>query len=165
MVEYCIAIVSEAEARFYCLEPVPFPELESGPKLCEKAGIYNPEKRIPDREIYTDSKTGRGRAPRRGPAHGYDDHRSKREEESDRKFSRSIIEKVRDLALKEDTKKVILAAQPRMLGVLRQELNILKREGIEVQEYTKDLTKLAPREIHEHLAKEGLVPPLRRPGR
>jgi len=165
MGEYCIATVSEAQARFYCLEPVEYPELESGPKLCEVAEISNPEKRMPDREIYTDTKTGRGRAPGKGPAHGYDDHREKRGEESSRKFSRIVLEKIRELALKQDTKTVILAAPPKMLGMLRQEVYLLKREGIGVHEHSKDLTKLSPREIHEHLAKEGLIPALRRPGR
>ena len=165
MGEHCIAIVSEAEAKFYCLEPVQYPELESGPKLCEMAKILNPEKRIPDREIYTDSKTGRGRAPGKGPAHGYDDHREKRDEESSKKFSRTVVEKVKDLALRRDAKIVIIAAQPKMLGMLRQDIHILRREGINIEEHTKDLTKLSPREIHEHLAREGLVPPLRKPSR
>jgi len=165
MGEYCIAIVSEAEAKFYCLEPVEYPELESGPKLCEMAKISNPEKRVPDREIYTDSKTGRGRAPGKGPAHGYDDHRGKRDEESSRRFSKNVVEKVRDLVLKHDARKVIIAAQPKMLGLLRQDIRLLKREGIHIEEHTKDLTKLSPREIQEHLAKEGLVPPLRKPSR
>lgn len=165
MGEYCIAIVSEAEAKFYCLEPVEYPELESGPKLCEIAKISNPEKRVPDREIYTDSKSGRGRAPGKGPAHGYDDHREKRDEESSRKFSRTVLEKVKDLAMQQDAKKVIIAAQPKMLGLLRQDIPSLKREGLDIKEYTKDLTKLSAREIHEHLAREGLVPPMRKPSR
>ena len=165
MGEYCIATVSEAQAKFYCLEPVEYPELESGPRLCEMGDISNPEKRMPDREIYTDTKTGRGRAPGKGPAHGYDDHRERRGEEASRRFSKEVLEKIRELALKRDTKKVILAAPPKMLGMLRQDVHLLTREGIEVQEHSKDLTKLSPREIHEHLAKEGLIPPLRKPGR
>jgi len=165
MGEYCIATVSEAQAKFYCLEPVEHPELESGPKLCELAQISNPEKRLPDREIYTDTRTGRGRAPGKGPAHGYDDHRERRDEESSRKFSRTVLEKIRELALSQDTKVVILAAQPRMLGMLRQDVYLLRREGIEVYEHSKDLTKLSPRQVHEHLAKERLIPALKKPSR
>ncbi len=165
MGEYCIATVSEAEAKFYCLEPVEYPELESGPRLCEIAQIANPEKRLPDREIYTDTRSGRGRAPGKGPGHGYDDHRLRRDEEASRKFSRAVLEKIRELALREDTRRVILAAQPKMLGLLRQDVHLLEREGIEVREHGKDLTKLSPRQIHEHLAKEGLVPALRKPAR
>ena len=164
MRDYCIAIVSEAQAKFYCLEPVEYPELESGPKLREVAEISNPEKRMPDREIYTDVKTGRGRAPGKGPAHGYDDHREKRDEESSRRFSKTIMEKIRELVLKESAKTVIIAAPPKMLGMLRHEIHLLEREGTKVHEHSKDLTKLSLRELHEHLAREGLIPALKRPG-
>ncbi len=164
MAEYCVAVVSEAEAKFFYLKPVEFPELESGPRLEQAGQLSNPEKRLPDREIYTDSKTGRGRAPGKGPAHGYDDHRSKKEEESDRKFGREVLEKAKDLALKAKCRILILVAQPKMLGLLRQDMEILEKDRLKIKECTKDLIKLSPTEIHEHLAKEGLLPPRKRPG-
>ena len=93
MSDYCVVVTGGACARFFTLEPVEFPELESGPRLIECGELYNPEKRIPARNLYTDSKTGRHRASRGGPAHGYDDHRSQHEDEFDRRFAHEVMEK------------------------------------------------------------------------
>lgn len=163
--EYCVAVVSEAEARFFSLEPVEFPELESGPKLELKDEIENPEKRLPDRELFTEAKTGRGRAPRGGPAHGYDDHRSRHHEELDKRFSREAVEKAKNVAKAAKARQVIMAAPPKMLGILRDEFHVLEREGLEVVECPKDMAKLSSQEIHERLAKDGLLPPRKRPGK
>lgn len=165
MGDYCLAVVNEAEARFFSLEPVEFPELESGPKLELKEEVKNPEKRLPDREVFTEVKTGRGRAPKGGPAHGYDDHRFRHQEELDKRFSREVVEEARDIAKTVEAKKVIIAAPPRMLGILRDEFLALEREGLKVVEYSKDMTKLSAHEIHDRLAKEGILPPRRRPGK
>ncbi len=165
MGEYCVVVASEAEARFLCLEPVEFPELESGPRLAPKEEIRNPEKRLPDRELFTDTKSGRGRAPRGGPAHGYDDHRSRHEDELDKKFSRAVVEKAAGMAKASGARKLVMVAPPRMLGILRQEFDLLHRQGLKVIECPKDMTKFSPHQIHEHLAKEGVLPPRKRPAK
>jgi len=60
MSDYCVIVTGGAYARFFTLEPVEFPELESGPRLVECGKIANPEKEIAGRHLYTDSKMGRG---------------------------------------------------------------------------------------------------------
>ncbi len=75
MSDYLIVVVNRARARFFTLEPVEFPELESGPRLMNRAELENTEIRDVQ-EMYTDSKTGRGAAaPQGGSVHGYDDKR------------------------------------------------------------------------------------------
>ena len=98
MGNYCVVVASGAQARFLILEPAEFPELGIGPNLVERGDLINPEKEIARRDLYTDSKTGRGRAPYGGPSHGYDDHRSQHEEEFDRRFARKVLEKARRVA-------------------------------------------------------------------
>ena len=68
-----LLLLMERMHVFFTLEPVEFPELESGPRLIDRGELFNPEKEIAERDLYTDSKMGRGRAPLGGPAHGYDD--------------------------------------------------------------------------------------------
>ena len=59
MSDYLIVFVNHTCARFFTFEPVEFPELESGPRLTNRAEIENSG--IKDvQEMYTDSKTGRG---------------------------------------------------------------------------------------------------------
>jgi len=164
MSEYCVVVSSGARARFFTLEPVDFPELESGPKLIDKGELLNPTKETAGRDLYTDLKTGRSRAPRGGPAHGYDDHRTQHEDEFDRRFARKVAEKARLLAKETRARRIVLAAPARMLGYLRQDLAVIPREGIEVHKVAKDMSKFTPRQIHDHLAKRRLLPAYRKPG-
>lgn len=159
MSDHCIAVISGAQARFFTLEPIEFPEVESGPRLIERGELDNPEGRIQERDLYADSKTGRGRAPGGGPSHGYDDHRSQHDEEFERRFGREALEKAAQVARRSKARQVLLVAPSRMLGVLRQELDILLRQGMEVREVSKDMIKFTPKQIHSHLAKQGLLPP------
>lgn len=164
MSEYCVVVSGGARARFFTLEPVDFPELESGPKLIDKGELLNPEKETAGRDLYTDLRTGRSRAPRGGPSHGYDDHRKQHEDEFDRRFARRVLQKARRLAKENRARRIVMAAPARMLGLLRQDLAGIPKEGIEVHKVAKDMSKFSPRQIHDHLARKQLLPAYRRPG-
>jgi protein required for attachment to host cells len=163
MIDYCIVVTGGGNSRFFFLESASFPEIESSPKLVECERLVNPEKEMAERELYTDSKTGRGRAPRGGPAHGYDDHRSQHEEESDRRFAHKVVKEARRFAREKQARCVVLVAPTRMMRLFRQDLSIIREHGIRVQELTKDMSKFSSRQIHNYLAKEALVPPRRMP--
>jgi protein required for attachment to host cells len=164
MVNYCIVVNSGGHSRFFSLESVSFPEIESSPKLVECGRLVNPEKGMAEHELYTDSKTGRGRAPHGGRAHGYDDHRSQHEDESDRRFAHKVVREAGRFAKEKQARRVIFVAPARMMGLFRQDLGIISEHGIKVQELTKDMSKFSPRQIHRYLAKESLVPACQMPG-
>ena len=163
MSEYVVVVADGSRARFFTLEPAEIPEIEGGPNLVEREDLANPERELPDRELWSEPKTGRNRAPNGGPAHGYDDHRAQHEAEYERRFARTVAERTVALANANGTRRVVIAAEKRMLGFLRNELGALARAGIEVREVARDLSKLAARQIHEHLAKEGVLPRRRNP--
>ncbi len=163
MGDYCIVVASGLHARCFTLEPVELPELESGPKLVERGQLFNREKEMARRDLYTDSKTGRGRAPQGGPAHGYDDHRSQHEDELERRFARRVLEKTNCVAEANNSRCVVLVAPARMLGLLRRHLDIFRKHGVEVHGLAKDMTKCSPKQIHDNLAREQLLPACKRP--
>jgi protein required for attachment to host cells len=162
MANYCVVVTSGAHARFFTLKTSAAPVLESGPKLIERGELSNPEKEIPGRDLYAAPKSGRSRAPHGGPAHGYDDHRSQHEDECDRRFASEVLKKANGVAKAEKARHVILIAPARMLGCLRQDLDIIRRQGIRIQELAKDISKLNSTEIHDYVAKEGLLPARKR---
>ncbi|MBW2309664.1 MAG: host attachment protein [Deltaproteobacteria bacterium] len=164
MSDYCVVVTGGAKARFYTLEPVDFPELESGPNLVHCGDLFNPQKESSGKDLYADPKTGRGRAARGGPAHGYDDHRSQHKDELDRRFSRKILTEISSLVKANNARCVVLVAPAPMLGILRQELHALSKRGIEVMKVAKDMTKFSARRIHASLAKENILPKCRKPG-
>ena len=52
---------------------------------------------------------------------------------------------------------MILIAEPRMLGLLREaERGVLKHD-VKIKELAKDYTQLAVTELHEHLVESGIM--------
>lgn len=160
MSEYCVVVAEGARARFFTLERPELPELEGGPDLVEHSSLANPRHRAHDSKIYADARSGRNRTPG-GQGHAYDEHRDGHDAEMEHRFARDIAGELGDVARRNGTRRVILCAEKRMLGFLRDDLPSLP--GVEIIEVPKDLAKLAPRELQEHLARDGLIPRRRPP--
>jgi len=157
MSDYLIVVANRASARFFILEPVEFPELESGPRLTTRAELENQE--IKDvREIYADSKTGRGATPQGGGVHGYGDKRDRHLDELRRRFAAKVFQSIRKLAREERVRTIILAASAQMRRFLYPDLDTLVRRGCRVHKLSKNIINFSPQKIHEYLADDGLVP-------
>ncbi len=164
MTHNCVLVADGSRARFFKLQDVEFPELESGPNLTEINDMVNPEKEVHQRDLWSDAKSGRNRVAAGGMAHGYDDHRAQHEDEYERRFARDIAREVERLTSEASDCRLVIVAQRRILGFLRSELESLARQSrIEIRELAKDLCKLAPRELHDFLARERLLPKRRQP--
>ncbi len=163
MTDYCVVVANGARARFFTLQGAKVPEIEGGPNLVEQgSNLVNPEKELPDRELWS-NEYGRNRAPSGGPAHGYDDHRAQHDEELVRRFARRVAEETARRVQANSAAHVVLVAQKRTLGHLRPALEPLLRASVDVREVGKDLSKLSPTELHEHLARENVLPRRRIP--
>ena len=103
------------------------------------------------------TRTGVNLNPRGGPSHGYDDHRAQHEQEHERRFARDVTTRAISLAQEHRAGHLVLTAERHMLGLLRDALKIPVKSGIEVRELAKDLTKLTPTQIHEHLSMAGVL--------
>jgi hypothetical protein len=160
MSDYLIVVVNRALARFFTLEPVEFPELESGPRMSQCEEMANPE--IADsQELYTDSKTGRGVAPQGGGVHGYEDKRDQHLDEVRRRFAASVVERIQKLARRKRVRTIILIASTRMRHFLYSDLKMLARDDFRIIKISKNMINFASDKIHAYLAEEGFVPPQR----
>lgn len=157
MSDFCVVVAEGARARFFTLEPVDVPELESGPNLKEWNTLMNPEHKAHQREVYTDVRSGRNRG-NAGEAHAYDDHRDQHDAEMEHRFARTIAEQLESFSSEHGAGRVVLCAEKQMLGYLRGALNGHARKDLEITEVAKDLARLSPRDLHEKLAKEGILP-------
>jgi hypothetical protein len=158
MREHLIAVVNDEKARLFTLEPVKVPELESGPRIVEVNDLINPEAMVGDQERYSDSKTGRGAAPRGGPVHGYDDRREKHLEEIRRRFSAAVLKEIEQLARTQRAATIIVAASAPMRQHVYPGLERLMKQGYEVSRVAKNMIKFSPQDLHAYLAGLGLVP-------
>jgi len=163
MSDYCVVVADGARARFFTLEPAGLPEMESGPNLIEQSALVNMEKEAKDRDLLSDTKSGRNRGSSGGGAHGYDDHRAQHGDEVERRFARLIADEAMHQLSSHCPSRVVLVAEKRMLGFLRAALDPVVRSGVSMEEVAKDLGKLSNLQVHEHLARDGLVPRRRSP--
>jgi hypothetical protein len=161
MSDYLIVVVNRVLSRFFTLEPVEFPELESGPRMCPCEEMTNPE--IADsQELYTDSKTGRGAAPQGGAIHGYEDNRDQHLDEVRRRFAASVIERMHKLARSKKARTIILISSTRMRQFLYPDLETMARDDFQIIKISKNMINFTSNKIHAYLAEEGFVPAQRR---
>jgi protein required for attachment to host cells len=163
MSQALVTIIDGTKARFLSLEQPELPEYESGPNLIERKEVLNPTKELSGEELWATVKTGRNKGVG-GFSHAYDDHRQNHLDEFDRRFAQTIANEVVNLSQTYQTQRIFLVAEPQLLGVIREALAplLLKNKSIQIQELAKDLCKLKPLEIHEHLAQKNLLPARRK---
>lgn len=156
-----VTVVNGSRARFFSLQPAETPAYESSPRLVEHENLVNPENESPDKALWSDNSSG-NRSSAGGGMHGYDDHREQHRAEHERRFSQSIAAEAIKLAHKQQAKSIVVVADSRMLGLLRNDLE--SSNGITIKELAKDYSKLSIPELHAQLANHHLIPAQRKPG-
>jgi hypothetical protein len=90
--------------------------------------------------------------------HGYDDHLTRHQREITRKFSRALNEQIKKFITQHHAQELLIVADSKMLGDIRQHLTAGVKLKIEVNEISANLTNLSPVELHEHLSELGALP-------
>lgn len=155
-----VVIANGAQARFFTLEPAESPAFESSPRLVEQAPLTNPQQESAGKELWSDNSGG-NRSTGGGGSHGYDDHRNQHRAEYERRFAQQVASATTELARNRKANHVVLAADSRMLGSLRDELQ--GTNGFELKHIAKDYSKLSVLDLHEQLAVLNLLPARRKP--
>ena len=160
MTKFAILAADATRARFFTLEPAEFPLVETNPKILEHEVLIDPELRLPGRELFSDPKSGRNRAPGGGPAHGYDDHREKHLVELEKRFAKVVANEVLRLLAEKNANRLVVAAEEKMSGHLAP---LLAEAPASIEWVEKEYTHLSAQEIHEKLAALNLVPAPKKP--
>jgi len=155
---YSILVADGSRARFFTLEGRAARTDEAGPGLVEHEDRVNPEHELQGRDKYSTTRTGVNLNPGKGPTHGYDDHRDQEVREHERRFAREVARHAVDFARQQKADYLLVVAERRMLGLLREGLDLPPHSGIELRELASDLTRLSSGDLHAHLARDGLVP-------
>jgi protein required for attachment to host cells len=155
MSKYIVAAIDGTKARFLTLEPG---ELGApGPKAIEHEGLANAAQEIQGQELWSSSKTGRNRGVG-GQAHSYDDRREHHMIEFERRFAQAIATRIVELAQTHQAQQLILAAEPQILGLMREALAPLLPKTLKMSELAKDLCHFKSHELHQYLASRELLP-------
>jgi len=159
MTKLAIIAADAARARFITAEVLDDPDVEGSPRLIEHAALANPLGERSQRETFSDrpSRKPSGGGPRgAGPA--TDDHRENHEREDDRRFGQRIVEEAQRFVGAQHPTTLVIAASPRMLGVLRKELGDRSWQGLEVHELAEDLSGQPLPKLLGVLSRRGLLP-------
>lgn len=153
-----VVVADAARARFFIEHFVNTPPNRAGYRLDERATLVHPEGRLSDDEQLTESRPGSFRGSGGAPGHALSDHRDARRDEQDKQFAGEIVQRALNFCREQDTDRVILVADPRMLGLLRQYTDQLGKQGFSLRELAKDLSRMRPDEIHDLLTKSEVLP-------
>ena len=152
-----VAVIDGTKARFLTLELEQLPDDDFGLSLVEKKVLYNPNNELSGQELWANTKTGRNYGTS-AQGHSYDDHRQNHIMEFERRFAQTISHQIASFIQICKARHLVLAAEPQILGFMREALMPVLPKNIELSELAKDLCKLTTKEIHEYLANRKLLP-------
>jgi protein required for attachment to host cells len=152
MYRACIAVVDASRARLFTFERTS--EVQGlREELVEQRDLVNPSRRLPPSEIFTETRPPLGRSG--NLQYGTDDHRDEHVDQLDIVFSRAVVDELEDLLRSAPAQRLIICASPGMLGKLRKAGHWT---DLAVDEVPRDLVKLSPDQLHDHLVSYGLLP-------
>lgn len=152
---YCVVVADGARARFFALDPAG-PRAGHAALLVEDADLINPAHHHAVGSAAMPAGEGR-RAAAGGPGRNDDASDANWRREQDRRFASLVVDKMGELCQARGVNQVVMVADARMLGLLRQKTDRLA--GVALHEHSRELTGLQTVAIHHHLAAVGLLPP------
>ena len=152
----CIVVADAQHARFFAVEASDAPRDRM--KLVERLSLANPAMEAARRGGAGSVKTERVSNRQAGDVHPIEPRRQQHRLELERRFGREISRQAAEITRTWDDGTVVLAADPRLLGLMREEMRGALKPVIELKELAKDYVRLTPEELHDHLALNHLVP-------
>ncbi|MGK7907800.1 MAG: host attachment protein [Synechococcus sp.] len=157
MNRFLVVTIDGTKARFFTFEPEELPGSDSGSKLIEREQLSNPSHSLHGQDLWANTKTGRNRGTN-GQGHTYDDRRQNHVVEFERQFTKGIANKIVELNQTFATQRLLLVAEPQILGIMRDSLSSILPKSHRISELAKDICHFKPHEIHEYLTKKALLP-------
>ncbi len=152
MSDYCVVVADGVRARLFSLDEAAIGA--GGPNLVEIADLINPD--LAAEALRGDEKSGHNVASASSGSHGFEDHRDSHRRESERRFAKQVAAEAATAVKHERAGCLVVVAESRMLSQLRDALNL--PVTVLVSEVAKDLTELAPQELHARLAAVDALP-------
>ena len=153
MKRICLVVADATRARIFTYQQLLEPD---GPheELREQRDLVNPARHKRAGELFSDN-TGANHSGPRGYA--FDDHRQAHLDQLDVRFAKEIAGEVERTMHSDGYRELIVVASSRMLGDLRVAFEMLSRVAT-IKTVERELTKLGPAAIRDHLAALGLLP-------
>ncbi len=154
----CVVVADRARARFFV--SVPSAERKGvpiqGQELTEIEALTDPQGELTGQQLFSSTRSGSNRSPH-GATFEYDDRRQSHRDEQERRFAKRIADALRSQLLTQRPDKLILAVEPRLLGILRLALHGQLQQPLEVVELAKDFSWHDPAHVQDVLERCGAM--------
>jgi protein required for attachment to host cells len=152
----CIIVADGGRGRLFSVV-----EDASGPDgvgLVERESLVNPDYRAHGADSPGRTKSEQVTNRQAGDVHPIDARRDQHRLELERRFAREIAQRVAQFTKAWAHGSVVLVAEPRLLGLLREPLHRALHPAVELKELAKDYSRLTASELRDHLALNRMIP-------
>lgn len=144
----CVVVANGLRARLFVVEEIVQPRVRY--RLAEQADLVNAESAARGSKapgVRTERNTNR----QLGPMHPTGEKRAQHRAEIERRFAHEIAGQVKKLSGRWKSGLVILAANPKMLGMLRGAVQAVLDSGVQLENIRHDYTALTPSALAQQL--------------
>lgn len=152
----CIVVADGGRARLFV--PVVGDQTPDGVTLVERESLVNPDYRAHGADSPGRTKSERVTNRQAGDVHPIEARRDQHRLELERRFAREIAQHVARFMQGRSDGSVVLVAEPRLLGLVREPLRNALNQGVELKELAKDYSRLSAAELRDQLALHRIVP-------
>lgn len=131
----CLIVADGARARLFTVAPE---GARNGVKLVERAALANGQVKARSRTASGAVKSERNTNRQAGPVHPIDAHRERHRLERERRFGAEIVRRAEEFTADWKEGVVVLIAEPRLLGLMREPLRQALRPHIRLEALAKD---------------------------
>ena len=152
----CVVVADGKGARLFLLQESDAPRAPV--RLVARGTLSNADLRSRGRSVTERVRTETNTNREAGPMHPMGAQRERHRIELERRFSVEVARKAAALAKNWATGSVVIVADPRMLGFLRETVRATLKPRIQVKELAKDYAGLTISRLRDQLAEDGIVP-------
>ncbi|MBI4196166.1 MAG: host attachment protein [Betaproteobacteria bacterium] len=154
MINTCIVVADGARARLFTVAEDASPRRKY--RLEEAANLVNPD--VEARGGGSDgAKSDRNTNRQAGPMHPIGAQRERHRLEQERRFGAQIVEQAVALVGSWSEGRLVLIADPRLLGLMRERLRRALKSEIRLQELAKDYSGLSVSELERLFVEQGVL--------
>ncbi|MGH8648442.1 MAG: host attachment protein [Burkholderiales bacterium] len=152
----CVVVADARRARIFLLQESAAPRALA--RLVERGSLGNADLKTRGRSVTGRVRTETNTNREAGPMHPIGAQRERHRIELERRFSVEVARKAAALVRNWSSGSVVLVADPRMLGFLRDAVRGAFKPPIRVKELARDYARLTASRLQDQLAENGIVP-------
>lgn len=148
----CVVVANGLRARFFVLEETAQPRARY--RLAEQTGLNNAVSAARGADA-PGVRTERNTSRQLGPMHPIGEKRAQHRAEIERRFAHEIAAQVKKLFGSWKSGLVVLSANPKMLGMLRESVQAALQPTVRLEQIRHDYTALTPSALMQQLQLSG----------